>query len=206
MNATRFAQKPLAQPSYNFASVPKPKRDLEDSQLEMVNTREDLQTCMAEMLLLCKEAIRRRPCNLTGSKPLSLEYLADRLDVDEPIWGLFARSNEGMMQGFCTVTTFTNYQQTFSWNSSHPAAFEFDNEAMEAMRLDGARKWDSDGSLARGLQQTVKAGSIYQEGIVWPRVAELGLLGALGCGRVRQSGVTRALSVFFGYLTFAHRR
>ena len=48
---------------------------------------------MAEMLLLSKEAVRRRKSvNLnkanavvtnSGAKPLSLEYLADRMDVDE---------------------------------------------------------------------------------------------------------------------------
>lgn len=48
---------------------------------------------MAEMLLLSKEAVRRRKnLNLdkasvvvtnSGAKPLSLEYLADRMDVDE---------------------------------------------------------------------------------------------------------------------------
>jgi hypothetical protein len=75
-NAMRFAQNPLPQPSYNFANVPKACRDLTGSVLQHVDDRENLKVCMAEMLLLCKEAMRRRPGKGTGSKPLSLEYLA----------------------------------------------------------------------------------------------------------------------------------
>jgi len=39
------------------------------------------------------------------------------------------------------------------------------------------------GSLARSLQSTVRCGDIHEEGIVWPRIAEISLLGALGCGK-----------------------
>jgi hypothetical protein len=98
-NAMRFAQSPLPQPSYNFAHVPKSERDLKGSSLQRVDDRENLKTCMAEMLLLCKEAMRRRPGKGNGSKPLSLEYLADRLDVDDPCFGYMVRTNENLNKG-----------------------------------------------------------------------------------------------------------
>jgi len=204
-NAARFAQKPLPQPSYNFADVPKAEPDLAGSALQFVdNDRDAIHACMAEMLLLCKEAIRRRPptshhptAKPSGSKPLSLEYLADRCDVDDPLFGYVVRTrtNEccprnrkwrpGMLQGFVTVTTFTNYQKTFEWDSHNEMAYGADDEVMAQMRADGRRAWDADNALASELQSTVRGGDVWNEGIVWPRIAEISLLGGLGCGRVR---------------------
>lgn len=93
LNAMRFAQKPLPQPAYSFVHVPKAKSTLEQSSLQRIENREHFQTSMAEMLLLSKEAVRRRKYSKStkgveavtnsGAKPLSLEYLADRLDIDE---------------------------------------------------------------------------------------------------------------------------
>jgi hypothetical protein len=215
-NAMRFAQNPLPQPSYNFANVPHACRDLTGSVLQHVDDREHLKVCMAEMLLLCKEAMRRRkrpqdqtggsaagagpaggPAG-TGSKPLSLEYLADRLDIDDPCFGYLVRTDhntdpcakdgweKGMLQGFITVTTFTNWQKTFRWDSTNVTAFSYDDEECDRQRLlTGERKWDSSGALAAGMQSTVRSGDIWAEGIVWPRIAEITLLGGLGTGRVR---------------------
>lgn len=261
-NATRFAQKPLAQPSYQFSHVPSARSDLKHSCLQYVDTRDAFHACMAEMLLLCKEATRRRRrqllsaapteressavatsvdaasstvaaaaseialppppdaavASVTTSKPLSLEYLADRIDVDDPIFGFLVRTAEdpeltdpgegsptaasetnktwrrGMLQGFITCTTFTNYQKSFAWDSLHPAAFMYDEEhghhgatssspAEEDNNSNRLR--DDDGSLAAELQGTVRRGDIWNEGIVWPRIAEISLLGGLRCGRVR---------------------
>lgn len=195
LNATRFAQKPLYQPSYSFAHVPRAERDLKHSCLQYVEGRDDFHQTMAEMLLMCKEAMRRRPEKKGHgtSKPLSLEYLADRFDVDDPLFGYIVRTEEqparrgghwqkGMLQGFVTVTTFTNYQRTFRWDSLHPSAFSYDDETFAQQRLEGVRKWDEDGSIAAGMQATVRCGDIWNEGIVWPRIAEISLLGGLGCG------------------------
>jgi hypothetical protein len=209
LNAMRFAQKPLAQPAYSFVHVPQAKADLAHSSLQQITNREHFQTCMAEMLLLGKEAVRRRKhhhhdddvvTTNSGAKPLSLEYLADRLDVDDPCFGYLVRtkapptapesveplshSKQGMLQGFITVTTFTNWQKSFRWDSQHPEAYGFDPPALTKQRLTGIRQWDSDGTLAKELQQTVHCGDIWGEGIVWPRIAEISLLGGLGCGRV----------------------
>jgi len=235
LNAMRFAQKPLAQPGYVFVHVPKAKSSLAASVLQRIENREHFQTCMAEMLLLGKEAVRRRKdmavddkdlvVTDSAAKPLSLEYLADRLDIDDPCFGYLVRTmtdptsstsstdtsasesktedttvststaltipenvnhwNAGMLQGFITVTTFTNWQKTFRWDSLNPEAFNFDPPALTKQRRNGVRKWDSTGELSKALQATVHCGDVWNEGIVWPRIAEISLLGGLGCGRVR---------------------
>ena len=82
-NAKRFAGKPLKQPLYEFNSVPSCKRDLEGSSLCEIINRDDYVDATAEMVLLCNEATRRSKRHIQGgkrtSKPLSLEYIADRL-------------------------------------------------------------------------------------------------------------------------------
>lgn len=81
LNAKRFAGKPLQQPLYRFDSIPKCNRDLKGSTLSEIINRDDFVDATAEMVLLCNEAMRRS--NQTSakktSKPLSLEYIADRL-------------------------------------------------------------------------------------------------------------------------------
>lgn len=206
--ATRFAQKPVPQPLYRFAQVPPAERRLEGSVLQRISQREHCTVSMAEMLLLCKEAMRRRrraagtqeasPTHTTATapsppphstKPLSLEYIADRCDVDDPLFGYLvrtARDRPGMLQGFVTVTTFTNWQRTFRWDSASEAAYQADSDLMARQRRAGERKWDVSNQLAQELQRTVRYGDIWAEGVVWPRIAEVSLLGALGCGRVRE--------------------
>ena len=109
LNAHRAPQPPLRPPSYVFSEVPKANRDLEGSILQEVKDRDHFKACMSEMVLLCNEAIRRNALKRCTSKPLSLEYIADRLDVDDPCFGYLARSQEGKLQGFITLTTFTNW-------------------------------------------------------------------------------------------------
>ena len=313
-NATRNPQPPLQQPSYSFQHVPDAKKDLQYSVIYKITNhqRTIFQQSMAEMLLLCKEAVRRRRtrqhhqrqqlqqqqqqentdvitsdpvnrnsrqkrrcsprrtagtthCQLSpppspphsttdtdtdpaitttaatittaptevvagsGNKPLSLEYIADRLDIDDPCFGYIVRTHEqchslspnskstatkqqdhsssnsnsefeskwqsGMLQGFITATTFTNWQKSFRWDSINEAAYydddddhnDTDNDNHQDQDHDDdtkirSRIRDADGSLARELQSTVHCGNIHGEGIVWPRIAEISLLGGLGCG------------------------
>lgn len=210
-NATRHPQNPLPQPSYSFAHVPPAAPDLHHSSLHYINgqNREHFHEAMAEMLLLCKEAMRRRKQQQQGthgggggSKPLSLEYLADRLDIDDPCFGFLVRTHEqvgrrddfhwkkGMLQGFITITTFTNWQKSFRWDSFNEAAYECDGN--DPLYTGMERKRDTDGSLSRGLQATAHCGEINLEGIVWPHIAEISLLGGLHCGKVRVHACVRA--------------
>ena len=190
MNATRFQLPPLPQPHYRFDEIPPAKRDFKGSSLQRVTDRTAWQACLGEMVLLCKEAVRRRRKKTgvhipaTSSKPLSLEYLADRSDVDDPLWGYMLRDQpQGRLQGFVTVTTFTNYHRSFRWDSLHPVAFDDEHHHHHVHDPGHQPAVDSNGRLAQELQATVRAGDIYQEGIVWPRIAEISLLGGLGCGR-----------------------
>lgn len=91
-------------------------------------TRECWFRCVTEMLLLCNEASarfaktntvkRKDEADGSGSKPLGLEYMADRLDTDDPIFGYMVRTQrEGWLQGFITLTTFTTWHKDFEWNS-----------------------------------------------------------------------------------------
>jgi hypothetical protein len=119
------------------------------------------------------------------SKPLSLEYLADRHDIDDPLRGYMIRTTtEKQLQGFIQLTTFTTWQSSFRWDSMHEAAFSYDSNAQAKQMARRIRQYDEDGTLAAALQSTTYGGSVDIEGIVWPRICELSLLGALGCGRL----------------------
>lgn len=227
-NAHRHPSSPIAQPRYRFQDVPKCQKDLNGSVIQEVTTREAFKEIMAEMVLLCTEAMKRSRSGRTASKPLSLEYIADRLDVDDPCFGYVVRTDSGHLQGFVTVTTFTNWQRQFKWDSLHEVAFYYDDDSdnsadgeedgqdgenhqattgaeagvvppprtpsnnvsdifasttSKKRRKGRKRVLDEDGSLAMELQGTVRLGDPYNEGIVWPRIAEISLLGALGCGK-----------------------
>ena len=229
LTAQRFAGKPLRQPTYSMKDVPQANRTLANSIIGEVTNRDHFNDAMAEMVLLCNEVMRRKAMKINASprnsandvttvnhandvvkkrsrtstsgssKPLSLEYLADRCDVDDPIWGFIVRSSafasasikqniiipqKAMMQGFITVTTFTNWQKSFRWDSMHDSAFSYDEPGMAQAMATKIRKFDENGSLASEIQNTVRCGDPWNEGIVWPRVAEISLLGALGCGKV----------------------
>ena len=245
-NAHRHLSSPIAQPRYRFQDVEKCHKSLEGSVIQEVpNTREAFKEIMAEMVLLCTEAIKRSRSGRTAAKPLSLEYIADRLDVDDPCFGYLIRSDQGHLQGFITVTTFTNWQKSFCWDSLQEMSFYYDNNSgndfdisnnvnvnnekysegesesdgggkppatttpMRSMiraadtsnqntnksktnsakkkttlrpgeripnNKKGKRIIDEDGSLAKRLEKTVRSGDPYNEGIVWPRIAEISLV------------------------------
>ena len=96
MMAQRKVQPKLKQPPYDMDEVPAAKRDLSESVVVRLEKREDWMKSLSEMLLLCNESAARRVkkfglqktvCDGTQTKPLGLEYMADRLDTDEPLVG-----------------------------------------------------------------------------------------------------------------------
>ena len=93
--ATRFTGKPLRQPKYTMRDVPRTTKDLSHSTLYHITDREHLNDSMAEFVLLCNEVMNRKALKhkSKSSKPLSLEYMADRLDVDDPIFGFMIRTD-----------------------------------------------------------------------------------------------------------------
>ena len=49
-----------------------------------------------------------------------------------------ARSQEGMLQGFVTVTTFTNWQKNFRWDSMNEVSFYYDSEDVNGIKVERA--------------------------------------------------------------------
>lgn len=229
--ARRFHGKPLHQPGYDFRDVPWCSRDLSSSTLSVVTERQHLVDSIAELTLLCNEATRRSaakhaahanaaPSSAKATKPLSIEYIFDRIDTDDPLWGLMVRTDSpvsfkgrpsnakaspmwrrGMLQGFIAMTTFTNWQSSFRFDSLHEMAFGQDDDEMEDQMKGGMRKYDEDGSLAEELEATVKGGNPHVEGIVYPRIAEVSLLGGLGCGKVNHFALLTCSSMIILFLT-----
>jgi len=206
----RFGGQPVRQPAYNFRDVPYCSKDLAGSTLSEVTDRQHLVNSIAEFALLCNEATRRKHLSEIArgkksrcpSKPLSIEYIFDRIDTDDPIWGFMVRTDtpmsskgrtsnlkaspqwkRGMLQGFITVTTFTQWRSSFRFDSLHESAFAYDPDDLTELALKGIRKYDNDGRLAEELEATVHGGDPWNEGIVYPRIAEISLFGALGCGK-----------------------
>ena len=105
-----------------------------------------------------------------------LEYLCDRLDVDDPLWGYQLRtSNEGWLQGFVTVTTFTTWAPYLRFDS-HAAASGITADDVRD------RQVDVDNVLGAALEAQPRRGDPDNEGVVFPTVAEISLLGGLGGG------------------------
>ena len=176
----------VREPPYRLSQVVKGSRDLQNSVIVAPPTRECWLRSITEMLLLCNEAAARAAKNNTvnrkenadgiQTKPLGLEYIADRLDTDDPIHGYMVRTkSEGWLQGFITYTTFTTWHKDFEWNSLVKEAGISDDDKR-------TYRWDYDNSLASELQAQQRDGDPNDEGIIWHRVAEVSLLGALGCG------------------------
>ena len=131
-------------------------------------------------MALCNEASRRRTLMEEAGakvyeKPLSLDYIQDRIDTDDPMRGYMVRTaDHGCLQGFISLTTFTTWQKWFQWDSSI-----LDHDELEA----SGRQSDADGLLCRDLEEQERDGDPEREGVIWHRVGEISLLGGLKCGR-----------------------
>ncbi len=109
---------------------------------------------------------------------------------------------EGWLQGFITLTTFTTWHRWFRWDSIAPESGVIDYSdngkgLTKAQRKH--REWmkdrviDSSGAIARELRRQVFDGDPVSTGVVWPHIAEISLLGALGAGRVLVQAAIDAL-------------
>mmetsp|Transcript_19650 Transcript_19650/g.32030 ORF Transcript_19650/g.32030 Transcript_19650/m.32030 type:complete len:710 (+) Transcript_19650:154-2283(+) len=176
-------------PPYDFSEVPGCTKDLQESCVVRIYSRPQWFSCIGELVQICTEAVRRQKLRnrFTGkhkdtTKPLSLFYIADRLDTDDPIRGYMVRhKTTGWLQGFIITTTFTTWQRWFKWDSITPNAGIMDRKG-SVRPCNANRKVDADGSIAKALNDQFHHGDVKAEGIMWPRIAEISLLGALGCG------------------------
>ena len=133
------------------------------------------------MVTVCNEAARRRTLSQSSGratrydKPLSEDYVRERLELDDPLKGFVVRDKgSGEMQGFIVCTDFTTWRTSFVWDSLLPQA-GITNSERNIHNCD-------DGALAKELSECESGGGKERGGIVFKRVAEIGLLGGLGCG------------------------
>ena len=118
-----FTQNSPPETAYAFGGVPPCKGDLQDSVLLRPSTRAQWFVCLQELESLAQESLDRRATRLEMTTPsgLPLVYIADRMDIDDPLWGYQVRSSKtGWLQGFVTCTTFTTWHRDFRWDSLNP--------------------------------------------------------------------------------------
>ena len=101
---------------------------------------------------------------------------------------------KGGMQGFLVLTTFTIWQRfgmRFAISNARPHFaylsrwFKWDSMSVQAgMRGKNkkSRKTDTTGKIAILLEKQKRSGDPDKEGVIWERIAEVSILGALGCG------------------------
>ena len=149
MHSRRFSLPPVTEASYEPRQIPNAGKEMEGSVI-LRPTREQWLSMLGEMVQMVNEAVRRRAASIRdASKPLSLEYMGDRLDVDDPLTGYLAVTEaEGWMQGFITCTTFTTWHHHFRWDSTHPALDLLDHAAPGRPRP----AIDEEGDLSMELQ------------------------------------------------------
>ena len=157
--------------------IPSSNSSLPNSVIWKPLDRKEWEDSVGEMTAVCTSAALRQYTGPTAhfTPPLSKEYIRDRIDIDDPLQGYQIRhASGGWLQGFCLWTNFTTWTHHFVWDSLHPAS------GMEECTYDK----DADGSLAKELQGLPRCGSPTDGGIVFEQIAEIALLGGLGCGEL----------------------
>ena len=168
--------------------APRLQDAMEPSVIWIPQGREEWFDCTDELASLCAEASLRwalNPKNLLGNSilvppsPLSKAYIRERLDIDDPLHGYQIRHSQGgWLQGFIIWTTFTTWTRYFQWNSLHAES------GMSTMTTSLGKKYDVDGTLANELETLPRSGDPLKGGVIWQAIAEIGLVGGLGCGEL----------------------
>jgi len=147
--------------------------------------RDDWEDCVLEMTAVCTSASMRRYLSSNQRSlpskpfqpPLSKEYIKDRVDIDDPLNGYQIRHKTGgWMQGFILWTNFTVWTQFFKWDSGHPMS------GIPSMNGKLVETVDANGSVAAKLELQPRSGNPLEGGVVFDGVAEISLVGGLGCG------------------------
>jgi len=175
---------------YSMADVPNCRitsDGIEGSVVHLAFERELWEGVIEELWALCHEAAERRG-NKTGAfhgihhehaeaERISLSFLQDRLETDDPIRGFFIRTEDEQqrLQGFIWYTTFTTWTHWFKWDSTAPRA------GLKGSNRHGIR-WDKSGELSAELEAQQRSGDPTQEGVIWPRVGEIAVMSGLECG------------------------
>jgi hypothetical protein len=99
------------------AAIPHCDRNLKGSTMNYEDERQTWLKEVDNMVTVCNEAARRRTLSTSGGratrydKPLSEDYIRERLELDDPLKGFVVRDkSSGEMQGFIVVTNFTTWR------------------------------------------------------------------------------------------------
>jgi hypothetical protein len=178
----------------SFSSIATPFAPDCDSVIWIPSTRSEWEDCIDEMTAVCTAAAWHRHLKAKLPKdlfypPLSRIYIRDRIDIDDPLVGFQIRHKKGgWLQGFVMMTTFTTWTHYFKWDSLHPASGISDYAGIVPSAEQNndqkgvAISRTDDGCLANELENQFRSGDPLTKGVVWPTIAEIGLVGALGCG------------------------
>ncbi|GMH68001.1 hypothetical protein TrST_g4199 [Triparma strigata] len=163
------------------AAIPQCDRHLKNSQIDYCHDRSKWIGWVEDMVTVCNEAARRRTLITTSGralrydKPLSDDYIKERLELDDPLFGFTVRDKPSKeMQGFIVTTNFTVWRESFRFDTNIPQA--------GITQADRKEHLCDDGTLTDELSEVRRSGDKKGSGIVFERVAEIGLLGGLGCG------------------------
>lgn len=187
LNASTRRSSRLAAPAASESSGV-PEQEMQDtmpfegesSVLWIPTKRSDWEDSVSEMTAVCTSAgLHRYYSNAESQKPfvppLSRDYIRDRVDIDDPLKGFQIRHKDGgWLQGFLLWTNFTTWTHFFRWDSIDPHSGVHSTPA--------TRPGDRDGSLANELEGCSRSGDPLVGGIVFPEIAEIALVGGLGCG------------------------
>jgi len=148
------------------------------------NKRKEWEDCLSELVAVCTSAGLRKYATQQQQKnrkktpfvpPLSREYIRDRIDIDDPMRGFQIRhATQGWLQGFLLWTNFTTWTHYFTWDSKHKLSGMATTEHPK----------DVDATLAQELQALPRQGDPNDSGVIFPNIAEIALVGALGCGEL----------------------
>ena len=198
--------------TYDFVDVPYWSEG-SNSVVERINSREQFKKLVPEIVCLCCEAARRKelrknPGATMFDKPLSEAYIKERIKWDENLRGFTVRTNDSrrMLQGFIMYSKFSTWQWSFRWDSTSPQSgiracdrklhniddgsltFRLANEIRHRLEARVTMKPEiSSKKKQKRKRRKNKTTSPYcgkLEGVGWPRLTELSLLGALGCGEI----------------------
>jgi len=114
--------------------------------------------------------------------PLSQYFIKDRVRIDDPLRGYQIRHAEGgWLQGFLVWTNFTVWTLDFRWDSNHPTCGLVHRD----VKRETSFVADDDGTLSSELQALPRGEQDPLDGgLVLKQVAEISLLGGLGCGEL----------------------
>jgi hypothetical protein len=154
-----------------------------DSSVVWIPTkRQEWEDCLSEMTAVCTSAALRRHVASANSTtkpffaPLSSDYIRDRIDIDDPLEGYQIRHRTGgWLQGFILWTNFTTWTHYFKWDSLNVMSGIPSTDKM-------AHAVDMNGSLSTELEAQPRSGDPLSSGVVFATIAEISLLGGMGCG------------------------